>query len=293
MTVFTRPGGIEIVSITDGNGRLLRRVRRYRDGREIVLIDVGERYWPRPGYRVPSYAYLDIAPPEVRIPRERYIVDYRDASYEDIYGALTAPPVAELDRGYSLEEIRDTHALRGYMPRIDLDLITFEFGRYAITPDQYDRLDRIARAMRKILESSPDEVFLIEGHTDAVGNKEDNLSLSDRRAEEVARVLIEGYGIPAENLVTQGYGEQFLKVRTSEPERANRRVALLRITPLLARGGGGEGDDDRRPHARDDDDRGPRYRGDDEDRGSRDRRSDDEEDDSRPRNSGPVSPRRN
>ena len=34
--------------------------------------------------------------------------------------------------------------------------------------------------------ANPDEVFLVEGHTDAVGTEEDNLSLSDRRAEAVA-----------------------------------------------------------------------------------------------------------
>jgi outer membrane protein OmpA-like peptidoglycan-associated protein len=42
--------------------------------------------------------------------------------------------------------------------------------------------------------------------------------------------------VPPENLVTQGYGEQFLKINTQTPERANRRVALRRITSLLGRG---------------------------------------------------------
>jgi len=39
--------------------------------------------------------------------------------------------------------------------------------------------------------------------------------------------------VPAENLTTQGYGEQYLKVPTPGPERANRRVTAQRITPLL------------------------------------------------------------
>jgi outer membrane protein OmpA-like peptidoglycan-associated protein len=39
--------------------------------------------------------------------------------------------------------------------------------------------------------------------------------------------------VPAENLTTQGYGEQYLKVNTPEPERENRRVTIRRITPLL------------------------------------------------------------
>ena len=63
-------------------------------------------------------------------------------------------------------------------------------------------------------------MFLIEGHTDAVGADEDNLSLSDRRAESVAVALTEQFQVPPENLVTQGYGEQYLKVQTDGPSEA-------------------------------------------------------------------------
>jgi outer membrane protein OmpA-like peptidoglycan-associated protein len=45
--------------------------------------------------------------------------------------------------------------------------------------------------------------------------------------------LTEQFKVPPENLVTQGYGEQNLKVPTQGPEEANRRVAVRRITPLL------------------------------------------------------------
>jgi outer membrane protein OmpA-like peptidoglycan-associated protein len=47
-------------------------------------------------------------------------------------------------------------------------------------------------------------------------------------------MLTNQFGVPAENLTTQGYGKQFLKIPTDGPERANRRVAVRRITPLLA-----------------------------------------------------------
>jgi flagellar motor protein MotB len=96
------------------------------------------------------------------------------------------------------------------------------------------------RKARRVIADNPNEVFLIEGHTDAVGAEEDNLSLSDRRAEAVSVVLTEQFQIPPENLTTQGYGEQQLEVPTQGPERANRRVKVLRITPLLA-GGQGQG----------------------------------------------------
>ena len=53
--------------------------------------------------------------------------------------------------------------------------------------------------------------------------------------EEVANILTQEFDVPPENLVTQGYGEEFLKIDTDGPERRNRRVTVRRITPLLDR----------------------------------------------------------
>jgi outer membrane protein OmpA-like peptidoglycan-associated protein len=119
------------------------------------------------------------------------------------------------------------------MPRVDLDTVTFDTGSWQIGPEQIDKLAVIAHALHRAVERNPREVFLIEGHTDAVGSDVDNLSLSDRRAETVAVVLTEQFQVPAENLSTQGYGSQYLKIPTPGPERQNRRVAVRRITPLL------------------------------------------------------------
>jgi outer membrane protein OmpA-like peptidoglycan-associated protein len=83
------------------------------------------------------------------------------------------------------------------------------------------------------LAENPGEVFLIEGHADAVGEDAYNLALSDRRAESVALSLVENFNIPPENLVIQGYGEEFLRVPTEVSEVENRRASIRRITPLL------------------------------------------------------------
>ena len=87
--------------------------------------------------------------------------------------------------------------------------------------------------MLDVIDENPAAVFLIEGHTDAVGSELYNLTLSDRRAETVARILVEAFDVPPENLVVEGYGEQYLKIDTLGDERRNRRVAIRNITPLL------------------------------------------------------------
>jgi outer membrane protein OmpA-like peptidoglycan-associated protein len=233
VTIVVRPGGDRVVTTVDQNGFLLRRSRVLPDGREIILIENRPRaanFRGGSGYGGFSIA---LAPPTIRIPRDRYIVETERASPTLIYETLLAPPVQAIERPYTLDEVRYSAPLRDRMPRIDLNTVTFESGSWEVTPDQIDRLAGIADGLNRAIQQNPQEIFLIEGHTDAVGPDVDNLSLSDRRAESVAVVLTQQFGVPAENLSTQGYGEQYLKVPTDGPEQANRRVTVRRITPLL------------------------------------------------------------
>lgn len=233
VTIVRRPDGSEIVTVRDEYGNLIRRSRREAAGREVVLIE-NRRGDRRPtGYGYSEEEVVRLPPPVVRIPREEYIVDVEDASQEDLVEAFTAPPVDRIERSYTLDEVRRSQPLRERMRRVDVDTVTFEFGSWELAGDQAGALTGIAQAIRSALSRNPNEIFLIEGHTDAVGADEDNLTLSDRRAETVATILTERFQIPAENLTTQGYGEQYLKVDTQTPERQNRRVAMRRITPLL------------------------------------------------------------
>ena len=235
VTVVVRPDGDRVVTTLDENGFLLRRSRILPDGREIIIIDnrprgPGRGYGPEVGY---GGFFVDLPPPVIRIPRDRYIVETETATPTLLYETLLAPPVEVIDRPYSLDEIRYSAPLRDRMPRIDLNTVTFDSGSWELSPDQIEQLAGIAASLNRAIEANPREVFLIEGYTDAVGSDVDNLSLSDRRAESVAIVLTQQFGVPAENLSTQGYGKQYLKVPTDGPERANRRVTVRRITPLL------------------------------------------------------------
>ncbi len=227
-TVVVRPDGSEVITVIGADGQLMRRIRRDPQGREIIIIDNTYR-----DPRAVGGFYVDLPPPVIRIPYDRYIVDASDAPPELIYDTMLAPPVDRIERRYSLDEIRYSPSVRMLMPSIDVNTITFETGSWEITPDQAAKLQVIADGLNRAIERNPREVFLIEGHTDAVGNDTDNLSLSDRRAESAATLLTQQFGVPAENLTSQGYGAQYLKEQTSGPSRINRRVTIRRITPLL------------------------------------------------------------
>ena len=251
ISTIVRPDGVRIEVEVDGYGRPLRRVRYLPDGRRFVLFE--NRALAIGAGLALGALIISLPHAEVDIPPEQYIVDADAASEDDIYGALQAGPVAALDRSYSLEEVVASINLRERMRSINIDSINFEFGSADVPPDQAEMLESVAAVIRDMTSQNPGEVFLIEGHTDAVGSEVDNLSFSDRRAGAIADVLSQQFNIPRENLVTQGYGKQFLLVDTPEPERRNRRVVIRRITPLLqAEGGqygaadGGSGDQDGR-----------------------------------------------
>ena len=232
---IVRRGPYEIVTVTDVNGRLLRRFRRGSDGREHVLIDNRRRGIGVGGaVALGGIVALGLMAPRISMPRERYIVDAREAPPTLLYEALEEPVAAPIERAYTFDEIRDNVELRAHVRSIDINTINFASGSWELSPEQIPQLEALAEAMLKVIGENPDTVFLIEGHTDAVGAPEDNLSLSDRRAETIAEILTTHFQVPPENLMTQGYGEQHLRVQTEGPSQENRRVEVRNITPLLA-----------------------------------------------------------
>ena len=155
-------------------------------------------------------------PPVIRIPRERYILDAGRARPEEIYGVFMEPPVEQIEQRYTLDQVRFNAPLRDRMPRVDLD-ITFETGSWQLSPEQVDRLAAIAEGINRAIQRNPARGVHGRRPHRRGRHRRDNLSLSDRRAESVAVALTEQFQVPAENLVTQGYGEQYLKVPTQVP----------------------------------------------------------------------------
>jgi len=227
-----RRNGVRIVTIYNRNGDILRRSRFSPDGRETVLAYMDEsREEDLLDWRDPAE---DLPPLRLNIPARDYILDSRDVDEDRLADFLDQPPVERVQRLYSVDEVKRSARIRDMVRRLEVGGLTFDSGKAVIDPNQINNMSKVANAMLELLDQNPAETFLIEGHTDAVGSDISNLELSDRRAETVAIVLSDIFGIPPENLATQGYGERYLKVRTESAERLNRRVTIRRITPLVA-----------------------------------------------------------
>lgn len=89
--------------------------------------------------------------------------------------------------------------------------------------NESQRLDAIA----EVLRLAPKAVFLIEGHTAAVGKVEGEKALSIARAKRTAQELIKR-GIPSDQFICDGFGgERPIAPNTTEEGRAkNRRVEI-------------------------------------------------------------------
>jgi OmpA-OmpF porin, OOP family len=166
-----------------------------------------------------------------------YYLPGEHASYDDYVDTFMAPPVFRLERRYTLDEVVANPEIRSAMRSIDLSMVRFKFGSDQIPDDQFHKLENLADAIRATIAERPNEVFLIEGHTDAVGSQESNLELSERRAVTVLEILISEFGIPAKNLESVGYGKQYLLIETDQREARNRRVVVRAIGALLAKRG--------------------------------------------------------
>jgi outer membrane protein OmpA-like peptidoglycan-associated protein len=227
LTTLTYADRSQVVTIRDPRGRVLRRTLVRPDGTTTQLFDD-----LTPSAPVNVSELRDTSPAPITI-------SVADTDRAALREAMLASMDYVPNRTYSLRQIREIKAVRALVPSIDLDTIKFATGSAAIERRQARSLVKLGRIMETLLADNPQEVFLIEGHTDAVGSDSYNLALSDRRAESVALALTEAFDIPPQNLIVQGYGEEFLKIDTLSAEQRNRRAAIRRITPLLNQGTAG------------------------------------------------------
>ena len=108
-------------------------------------------------------------------------------------------------------------------PAVDLE-VRFEFDSATLTPMAQTVLDNLATALTTDLGSYR---FVVEGHTDAVGSDDYNLSLSQRRARVVQDYLSEIYRIDRDRLTAVGKGEQELLLPDQPDAAPNRRVRVI------------------------------------------------------------------
>jgi outer membrane protein OmpA-like peptidoglycan-associated protein/opacity protein-like surface antigen len=100
--------------------------------------------------------------------------------------------------------------------------IHFETGQSVLLQTSFETLDIVGTILRRY----PQFKIRIDGHTDEVGSEEDNMILSQARAEVVRAYLIQNFGLAADKLFTAAYGKMkpIADNNTEEGRFLNRRV---------------------------------------------------------------------
>jgi outer membrane protein OmpA-like peptidoglycan-associated protein len=114
---------------------------------------------------------------------------------------------------------------RGIDPALsfNFDHLLFNTNSATLRPGSQEQLGNIAA----ILRAYPNVHIKIGGHTDNIGSSQQNLKLSQQRANGVMAQLVV-LGISPDRLEAQGYGDQapVAANTTAEGRAKNRRISM-------------------------------------------------------------------
>lgn len=129
-------------------------------------------------------------------------------------------------RSLSMGEREEIADIASTKPSIDLD-IQFDYNSANIRTASMPSVQALGQAL-----SNPGlkgSVFVVAGHTDAIGGEAYNMGLSERRADTIKSYLVSKFGIAGSDLVTVGYGKDKPKDANAPMDPINRRVQVVNM----------------------------------------------------------------
>jgi OmpA-OmpF porin, OOP family len=112
------------------------------------------------------------------------------------------------------------------LPQLAVD-IRFDEDAAVVRPESYRTLGRIADTLYE--KSLLGYKFLIVGHTVSTGRRENNLTLSQRRADVIREVLINTFKISPKRLQAVGLGEEQLLDSAHPSAPVNQQVQIANV----------------------------------------------------------------
>jgi OOP family OmpA-OmpF porin len=134
-----------------------------------------------------------------------------------VQAAPPPPPVAEAEPVFVIVPVPAKTSQ--YCSILDIE---FEINQDEMQREVKEKLAVLGTFLTKY----PDTTAVIEGHSDDVGSDEDNIRLSQRRADSVVTYLVATLHVPAAQLSAVGYGKSrpIANNATEEGKRRNRRI---------------------------------------------------------------------
>ena len=233
---------VDDLTVTDGDGSDLERVsvavatiRRLGEWYETADLDLDGATMTIDGVLAPN-GNADRAEQVVAQLTERVGID---ATVNSLPAVNDDDPPADDDDTADEEPAEDDAAdsedatgegdaddAAAVVESLDLGDVNFEVGTATLTPQALGSLDGIAAQLIDV----SGVLIEVQGHTDASGDPDVNLLLSEERAIAVRDYLV-GSGVDPSILTPRGYGaaQPIADNATDEGQAANRRVELVVI----------------------------------------------------------------
>jgi len=103
--------------------------------------------------------------------------------------------------------------------------LSFDVGKSDLKDEHMPLLKKV----EEVIKMFPESKLVIEGHTDASGDRPTNAALSEKRAFSVMQYLRQSLLIPADRVRSIGYGDEkpIASNQTSEGRAKNRRIDII------------------------------------------------------------------
>lgn len=133
---------------------------------------------------------------------------------------LASEQISSLTRQLENLQLRQTES--GVV--VTLGDVLFASGQTSLVEGAISSLEEVV----DLLQTEPDKKIRVEGHTDSSGEAEENIQLSQLRADAVRQALID-LGVAEDRITSEGMGEDFPIASNEDQEgRArNRRVDVI------------------------------------------------------------------
>jgi OmpA-OmpF porin, OOP family len=115
------------------------------------------------------------------------------------------------------------------LPTFNVD-IQFDVDTPIVLPASYQTVGRIADALNHA--SLLPYNFLIVGHIESTGRRDNNVLLSQRRADAIRDILVNTFKIPAKRLLSVGLGEEQLLDPARPNAPVNNQLQIMTVSKV-------------------------------------------------------------
>ncbi|MCU8020423.1 MULTISPECIES: OmpA family protein [unclassified Shewanella] len=203
------------------NLKLQAKYRRYENlNDDYNIVEADSNYW---GLEL-SYRFgtpVAAAPVAAAVVAAAPVDSDNDGVYDDKDQCPATPATHKVDSvGCTIYE--------NVKNKEDVGSIQFANDSAVVKNVYYKDIERLANYLNK----NPAFTVEIAGHASNVGKPEYNMELSDKRADAVAKILVEKYGISGSRVTSNGYGvtQPLVAGDSKEAHAANRRIEAIVTT---------------------------------------------------------------